>query len=60
MSNAQRSLFGPQDDLNHEPAPARGGRRENLMASKSARTRKTTSDPEANYTAADIEVLEGL
>ena len=60
MPKAQRDFFGQDDETSNQPAPARRGPRENLMAAKSARSRKTTVDAEANYTAADIEVLEGL
>jgi topoisomerase-4 subunit B len=39
---------------------AKPGTRENVMAAKPARSRKTEIDAADNYTAADIEVLEGL
>lgn len=60
MPKAQRDLFGPDDVTDNRPAEPQRGSRENFMAARQARSRKTTVDAEANYTAADIEVLEGL
>ena len=45
MANPQRDFFGAQEDQ---------------MAAKPAPTRRTTTDAAESYTAADIEVLEGL
>ncbi len=54
MSKPQRDLFGGLDQ-EQRAAPTKG----NSM-NKPARTRKTTVDAADDYTAADIEVLEGL
>ena len=58
MPKAQRDFFA--ENNNNEPAGNRRGKKETAMAAKSARSRKTEIDAADNYTAADIEVLEGL
>jgi len=58
MSRAQHEFFA--EDNNNQAASTKRGARKNTMASKSARSRKPEMDAEAGYTAADIEVLEGL
>ena len=56
MSRPQPDFFAGEEN---DPRSTRGNR-ETSMATKSARSRKTEVDAEAGYTAADIEVLEGL
>ncbi len=56
MANPQTDLFDAKNDNAARTRPNTGAQ----MASKAARQRKTEIDPADDYTAADIEVLEGL
>ena len=60
MSDPQRDFFARIDPDQTHPDPTGTASRETAMSTRPARSRKTTVDGSENYTAADIEVLEGL